>query len=212
MLHNLPVLAHTFAPMIDFWNERYSQIDYVYGTRPNAFFKQEIEKLPPGSILLPAEGEGRNAVFAAHLGWQVDAYDQTEVGQNKALQLAKNVGVSINYQVSAHDEVNLPKDHYDMCALIFTHTTPEGRRSLHQKVIAALKPGGAVLLEAFDKSQLGNESGGPQQLEMLFSLAELKEDFASMDIQLLEQKSITIDEGIYHRGQAEVVRLIARKK
>jgi len=204
-------VAHTFAPMIDFWNERYSQIDYVYGTRPNAFFKQEIEKLPPGNILLPAEGEGRNAVFAAHLGWQVDAYDQTEVGQDKALQLAKNVGVSINYKISGHQEINLPKDHYDMCALIFAHTSPDARKGLHQKVIASLKPGGIILLEAFDKSQLGNESGGPQQLDMLLSLEELETDFASLDIQLLEQKRIIIDEGIYHRGQAEVVRLIAKK-
>lgn len=52
----------------EFGDTRYGQTDFVYGTRPNQFFKEKIDKLKPGIIWLPAEGEGRNAVYAAYSG------------------------------------------------------------------------------------------------------------------------------------------------
>ena len=61
--------------MKDFWNERYGAPEYAYGTEPNVFFKQELDGLKPGRLLLPAEGEGRNGVYAAEKGWSVSAYD-----------------------------------------------------------------------------------------------------------------------------------------
>ena len=75
--------------MKNFWNERYDQDAYCYGTNPNLFFSQSLEKFSPGKILLPAEGEGRNAVFAAQKDWEVLAFDWSEAGQTKALKLAK---------------------------------------------------------------------------------------------------------------------------
>ena len=82
----------------DFWNERYSSDEYVYGTEPNQFFKEQIQKInPSGRLLLPGEGEGRNAVFAAKLGWNVDAFDQSSVAKMKAETLAKLNNVKINY-------------------------------------------------------------------------------------------------------------------
>jgi hypothetical protein len=61
--------------MIDFWNARYSAAEYAYGTEPNAFFKAQLDQLTPGRLLLPAEGEGRNAVYAAKKGWEVAAFE-----------------------------------------------------------------------------------------------------------------------------------------
>ena len=49
--------------MINFWDDRYSQPEYVYGVKPNEFFAEQIQKLTPGEIILPCEGEGRNAVL-----------------------------------------------------------------------------------------------------------------------------------------------------
>lgn len=75
--------------MQDFWNERYNREEYVYGEAPNEYFRQQLQTLTPGSILMPLEGEGRNGVYAAGLGWQVDAFDMSTEGKRKALQLAK---------------------------------------------------------------------------------------------------------------------------
>lgn len=66
------------------WNSRYSDTAYAYGKSPNQFLKEQLEKLPIGNILFPAEGEGRNAVFAATLGWKVSAFDISDEGLKKS--------------------------------------------------------------------------------------------------------------------------------
>ena len=62
------------------WDDRYSTGQYIYGKESNGFFSTELRKRIPGRILLPGEGEGRNAVHAALSGWEVDAFDQSVVG------------------------------------------------------------------------------------------------------------------------------------
>ncbi len=75
----------------EMWNKRYARTDFVYDTVPNEFFKQQLLKLTPGKILLPAEGEGRNAVFAAKKGWKVDAFDSSIEALKKAEKWAKKI-------------------------------------------------------------------------------------------------------------------------
>ena len=84
----------------DFWNSRYSEKEFAYGTDPNEFFKEQIDKIIPGRAIFLGEGEGRNAVYAAKLGWQVDAVDFSSSAKDKALKLAKENNVKINYVVS----------------------------------------------------------------------------------------------------------------
>ncbi len=83
--------------MKDFWNERYAAREYVYGKKPNQYFKKNIDGLTPVKILLPCKGEGRNAVYAAQKGWDVEAIDFSVEGKKKALSLALKNNVSINY-------------------------------------------------------------------------------------------------------------------
>tara|TARA_X000000950_G_scaffold260222_1_gene329392 strand:+ start:219 stop:527 length:309 start_codon:yes stop_codon:yes gene_type:complete len=87
--------------MKEFWDARYAQETYVYGKEPNNYFKKTLNLLKPGKILLPAEGEGRNAVHAASLGWEVFAYDFSEFAYKKAMKLAREKEVSINYQIGS---------------------------------------------------------------------------------------------------------------
>jgi 2-polyprenyl-3-methyl-5-hydroxy-6-metoxy-1,4-benzoquinol methylase len=81
-----------------FWDERYSTTEFIYGSEPNSFFKSELEKLASGKILLLGEGEGRNAVYTALNGWTVDAVDFSLKAKEKALQLAEENKVHINYK------------------------------------------------------------------------------------------------------------------
>lgn len=74
---------------INKWNDRYSKNGFAFGEAPNDYLKEQLEKLDTGTILFPAEGEGRNAVFAAKLGWTVSAFDISVEGKNKAILLAK---------------------------------------------------------------------------------------------------------------------------
>src|SRR3954453_15007439 len=103
------------------WNERYRNSEFAYGEEPNNYLKEQLEQLPIGKILFPAEGEGRNAVFAATLGWTVSAFDISVEGQRKALQLAERKKVTIDYQVGALETLHYQDGQFDAIALIYAH-------------------------------------------------------------------------------------------
>ena len=193
-----------------FWNERYQQKEYVYGVHPNHFLAEQLSEIPhPGDILFPCEGEGRNAVFAAVSGWRVGAFDYSESGKTKALHLAKKHEVNISYFISDAIHFDFGKEKYDVVAFIFAHFAPEIRGEIHQKAISSLKPGGRIIIEAFNPMQLNNSSGGPKDVSMLYTEEILRLDFQKLDIQKLETKVVDLDEGIFHRGKADVIRLLA---
>lgn len=197
--------------MKEFWNDRYSSEDFVYGKEPNEFFKSEIDKLTPGNLLLPSEGEGRNAVYAAKLNWTVDAFDQSEKGKEKCEALARENNVTVNYTVADALKIQLEDDKYDMIAFIFAHYPSSIRKQVHEKCIKALKPGGLLLLEAFNPLQLNNQSGGPKDTDMLYTADLLKGDFADMNIKYLQELTVDLSEGKHHSGKGDVVRLLATK-
>lgn len=196
----------------EMWEERYSGSEYAYGTEPNEFLKAQLAQLSPGRILLPADGEGRNGVYAATLGWEVFCLDFSQNARRKAVELAGKKGVHIHYLISDLFLYPYPQDRFGAVGLIYVHMPPEKRKQLHRHVIDSLKPGGTVILEAFNKRQLRYSSGGPRDENMLYSSAELHEDFKEMDIIYLQEEDIIVKEGLFHQGKASVVRLTAQKK
>jgi 2-polyprenyl-3-methyl-5-hydroxy-6-metoxy-1,4-benzoquinol methylase len=197
--------------MKELWDTRYQTDQYVYGRKPNGFFAEELGRITPGKILLPGEGEGRNAVHAALSGWEVDAFDQSSAGHEKAMQLAGEHHVKINYRVSGLEEMMIKTAHYDVVALIYFHAVPELRRRLHSLVQEALRPEGIIILEGFHTSQLGNNSGGPQAEELLFNFQRLRDDFSGLDQLLLEKKRVVLNEGTLHQGPANIIRFLGKK-
>jgi SAM-dependent methyltransferase len=198
--------------MSNFWNERYSEKEYIYGKDPNVFFEEQLSQLNPGTIILPCEGEGRNAVYAASLGWNVRAFDSSDAGKMKALQLALNKEVIINYVIDDAVTVTYPEDSADVVAFIYAHFPPSIRKQIHQKAIHWLKPGGKIIIEAFHPNQLQNNSGGPKELSMLYTEEMIKEDFEGSKIELLQTTQTILEEGKYHEGKADIIRFIAVKE
>jgi SAM-dependent methyltransferase len=194
-----------------FWDKRYSSIGFVYGTEPNTFFKDELDKLKAGNILLLGEGEGRNAVYAAAKGWNVDAVDFSTIAKKKALKLAEENSVSINYEITDLSEYKPKSNYYDATAIIFLHLNPKIRSDVHSKVVDSLIPGGTLIIEVYEKEQLGKDSGGPKNIDMLYSKEELKDDFKKMKIIVLGKEIITLNESEQHAGEAVVLRLIGIK-
>ncbi|MDO6439071.1 class I SAM-dependent methyltransferase [Cyclobacterium sp. 1_MG-2023] len=199
------------------WNERYGEEDYAYGETPNVFFEEKIKELKTGKILLPAEGEGRNAVFAAKLGWSVFAFDQSEEGKKKAMKLAKKNGVTIDYQVGDLGAVNFPQEEFDVIGLIYAHFPANLKSAYHKILDGYLKKGGFVVFEAFSKNNLtyrakNEKIGGPRDLDSLFSIEEIKADFSNYEILQLEEKEVELGEGLYHNGKGSVIRFVGKKK
>ena len=197
--------------MKEFWNERFAGEEFVYGKEPNNFFKEEINKLEPGKLLLIGEGEGRNAVYAAQKGWSVDAFDWSAEAKKKAEKFAEEKNVKINYNVQELESFSVKENHYDAAGIIFVHLDEELREVVHQKIIKALKPGGAVIMEVYEKEQMKYDSGGPKSLDLLYSLEDVFEDFQDFDFQIFSKEIIYLNESPKHEGNAAVIRLSARK-
>lgn len=197
--------------MKEMWNERFAVEEYVYGKEPNRFFKEQIDKLTPGKILMLAEGEGRNGVYAAKLGWQVDAVDLSEKAKEKALVLAAENGVPINYEISFLDEYQFKDDTYDAVGIFFLHLTDEETERIAEKAIKSLKPGGKLIVEVYEKDQLKYNSGGPRVPELLYSLEDFMNYFNELDFDLFKKEIVSLSEGPLHNGEAAVIRFVGTK-
>lgn len=203
-------------PWKEKWNERYGMESYAYGTEPNEFLEDQLKALKPGRILFPAEGEGRNAVFAAKNGWEVSAFDFSHEAQKKAQKLAETNEVNIDYHLGELSEMQYEVESFDCIALIFAHFPGPVKSTIHKKLLTLLKKGGTVIFEAFSKKHLYYQNlnakvGGPKDLETLFSIAEIEEDFKEFTVKMLEEKEINLSEGQYHQGKGSVIRFVGIK-
>ncbi|AWM31613.1 class I SAM-dependent methyltransferase [Hymenobacter nivis] len=197
---------------VNFWNVRYAEEAYAYGTEPNAYFRQRLDALPPGRLLLLAEGEGRNAVYAAQCGWEVTAVDFSAEARAKALRLAGAQGVRLDYQVAGLMALGWRRPgHYDAVGFIYAHLAPADRRAVHAAAAASLAPGGHLFLETFSPQQLGLPSGGPRVAGIRYEPAALAGDFAGLALLENQTLGVMLREGSFHAGPASVVRLLATR-
>lgn len=197
--------------MKQFWNERYAEHEFAYGKEPNQFLKEHIHLLPKGKVLFVAEGEGRNAVFAAKNGLQVYAFDYSDSGRNKAKDLASENNVVIDYEVSDVLQLSYKKNSFDAIVFIFAHFPSDIRKKAHEELLSLVKPNGKIVFEAFSKEQLKYTSGGPKESAMLFSEDEVRKEFVNVTFDFLETELVVLNEGQYHQGEGKVIRFIGTK-
>ena len=214
---NTVIKNNSMNKTADSWNNRYSSVEYVYGVDPNVYLKEQLEKLPVGHILFAGEGEGRNAVYAAKLGWKVSAFDMSSEGKRKAQLLALKNNVHFDYYVGELHEMNYENEQFDVIALIFTHFPQEIRLSIHKMLINHLRPGGTIILEAFSKNHIGYQAvnpnaGGPKSFNVLYTVEDIKHDFENFEIIELNETEVYLKEGSHHDGLSSVIRFIGKKK
>jgi len=193
------------------WNERYASNEFAYGTEPNLFLAQNATLLT-SPVLSLAEGEGRNAVFLASLGLDVLGVDASDVGLAKAQKLAASRGLAIRTEVADLASYEPPENHFGSVISISAHLPSHLRNRLYHLVELSLRPSGVILLEAYAKSQISRNTGGPKDPDMLMDLAELKQQFPNCEPILAQEIEREVIEGEFHTGLACVVQFIARKK
>ena len=197
--------------MKQFWNDRYTKSEFAYGKEPNQFLKKHIHLFPKGKVLFVAEGEGRNAVFAAKNGLQVYAFDYSDSGQKKAMVLASENNVVIDYEVSDVLQLSYEKNSFDAIVFIFAHFPSDIRKKAHEELLSLVKPNGKIVFEAFSKEQLKYTSGGPKESAMLFSEDEVRKEFVNVTFDFLKTQLVMLNEGPYHQGEGKVIRFIGTK-
>jgi 2-polyprenyl-3-methyl-5-hydroxy-6-metoxy-1,4-benzoquinol methylase len=199
-----------------FWNDRYDESDYAYGTTPNQFLTEQQHRLKPGmKTLVVGDGEGRNGVWLATQGLDVLSIDLSPVGLEKAQALANQHQVQIQTQCADLTTWDWVVAEYDLVVSIYVHFAPEVRPQIHRSMLQSLKPGGLIVLEAFNLEQLQYQqeynSGGPSIPAMLYEPEMLHQDFAGGEIVELTETITELHEGQYHDGKASVVRLVLQR-
>lgn len=203
--------------MSEFWDDRFRGEAYAYGTEPNRFFASQLARIPQGArVLFVAEGEGRNAVYAAGLGYAVHAFDTSGEGRRKALALAEARGVPLAYEIADSRTVNFPSGHFAGVVLVFAHLPGPFRRAVHGRLLSFLAPGGHIILEGFSLAHQAHQqvnplAGGPLDADRLYTLKDIRDDFDGLDAIVLEEVEASLDEGAYHQGRASLVRFVGQK-
>jgi SAM-dependent methyltransferase len=196
------------------WNRRFEGDEFLFGTEPNAWLKDQSAHWPAGArVLCVADGEGRNSVWLARQGVLVDAFDIAEVGVAKARRLAADAGVVVNYTVADGDAYAWPEAAYDGVAAIFIQfADPALRQRLFSRMVASLKPGGTLVLQGYTPRQLDYGTGGPPQASHLYTPAMLREAFSELDMVELREYEADVAEGSGHRGRSALIGLVARRR
>ena len=194
------------------WDERFSQHEPVYGEAPNSFLAAQAARFQPGmELLAPADGYGRNGIWLAKQGFKVHTVDLSLVGVERARKSAQAAGVAMIIEQADLATWNWPVNHFDGVFAIFLHLPPPDRAKVHASMLRAAKPGGLIILEAFSPAQLRHTSGGPKQVDLLYTAEILRQDFFPAEPLLLEEIETHITEGHMHSGPAAVVQALFRK-
>ena len=195
------------------WNARFSGDGWAYGKEPNEWLKMTI-KPGTGKALVPADGEGRNAVWIASQGYDTTVFDLSDVGKEKCALLAKERGVEVRYEVDDLALRDFSKQEYDLIACSWFHVPWDIFCEHYPRMLASLKPGGEFICEGYHTSQIEMTSGGPKSLDLLWDLEEVM-DVISAGFTTIHAavETVELDESDLHRGRAHVVRLhLAKRK
>jgi cyclopropane fatty-acyl-phospholipid synthase-like methyltransferase len=195
------------------WDKRYGGDEYLFGTAPNAFLAAQQQRLQAGqSALCVADGEGRNSVWLAHQGLNVSAFDISPVGVDKARKLAVAQGVTVNHEISDVAGWAWPKAAFDVVVAIFVQfADPQLRAFMFKAMLESLKPGGLLLVQGYTPKQLDYKTGGPPEVDHLYTEALLRDAFSACEILELRAHESEIHEGARHIGMSGLVDLVARK-
>ena len=195
----------------DFWNEKFANTEYAYGTEPNEFLAASVAKLKPGAALSLAEGEGRNAVWLAQQGFTVSSIEQSEKGVAKTLRLALQRGVIVMAERGELETFHIQPNSWDLIVSVYAHTPQELRRKLHRQVVAGLKPGGVFILEAYTPAQIPNNTGGPKDASIMPTAELLRSELNGLVFDHIAEVERDVVEGSLHTGTAQVVQVVAHR-
>lgn len=199
--------------MHNLWDERYAGEEYFFGTEPNAFLVSQRHLLKPGmSCLAVADGEGRNGVWLAQQGLQVLSVEASVVALEKAQKLARQRGVTVEFEQADLAQWQWGDDRFDVVAAIFIQFAPPGlREQMFEGIKRCLKSGGLLLLQGYTPRQLEYKTGGPPVAENMYTEALLRKSFGDMEILHLREHDEHIGEGTGHSGMSALIDLVARK-
>ena len=174
------------------WDERYSTKELVWTGRANQFIEHNLADLEPGSAIDLGAGEGRNAVWLAKRGWKVTAVDFSQVGLDKARQLATDNSVEVNIEC-ADATTYEPAGPVDLVVLSYLQLGQQERRTILEHAVTWLKPGGTLFIIAHDRSNVNDGYGGPSMPDVCYAVEETTDAIRGLDISVAEVAERQVD-------------------
>lgn len=205
-----PPLSPLTTPL-EFWEARFAGSELVYGAEANTFLAQQVAGLPPGTALCLAEGQGRNALHLARLGHRVIVQDLSSNGLATARTLAAAEGLAVETICGDLADYRPEPESVDLLVAIWMQIPRVLRAEVIPRMVAACRPGGLLILEAYTPLQLGRSSGGPQVLDLLVEPADLLIDAQGLELLHWQEGCREISEGPAHRGLSATVQLVGRR-
>jgi SAM-dependent methyltransferase len=195
------------------WQARFATPDYAFGKEPNYFLRSCRKLLPPhGWALAVADGEGRNGVWLAEQGLDVVSLDFSPAAQSKARALAAERAVTVNFVQADVHAWDYPQAAFDVVVEIFAQFSPPAERAIKWRGMRrTLKSGGLLIIVGYTPKQLQYGTGGPKQVEKLYTRAMLDREFGDFrDLTVVEEER-EMREGASHAGLSAVIGLTAAK-
>jgi SAM-dependent methyltransferase len=195
------------------WESRFRAPGYQFGKEPNAFLKAQAHRLPAtGSALSVADGEGRNGVWLAEQGLDVVAIDFSPAAIEKSRALAAERGVRLRTEIADVTTWRWPATAYDVVVAIFVQVVfPAERMKFFANLKGVLRPGGLLLMQGYRPEQLAYRTGGPPEVERLYTRSLLQDSFGDMAQLEIHEHDSVIGEGAAHVGMSALIDLVARK-
>jgi SAM-dependent methyltransferase len=195
------------------WEARYAVPEYAFGKEPNYFLRSCKKLLPPsGRVLAVSDGEGRNGVWLAEQGLDVLSLDFSPSAQKKARALAAERHVDVTFVQADVHTWDYPAAAFDVVVEIFTQfSSPAERAVKWAGMRRALKSGGLLILQGYTPKQLEYGTGGPKQIENLYTRAMIETAFGDFrGLKILEEER-EIHEGTSHGGMSAMIGLTGTK-
>lgn len=185
-----------------YWDARFAEDGFAYGTEPNDFLRLVADRLPGGDALCLCEGEGRNATFLAQRGMRTTAMDFSAVALRKAEGLAAQRGLRLQILCCDLAGFDPGAGRWDVITMIFGQPDPLLRRALYARLAACLRPGGALVLETKVEEDAASDSRYPGSSVLCAELLGL--DFA-----IARDSTRVLREGRYHDGEQRTAQILA---
>lgn len=172
------------------WNARYAAVPLLWKVDPGPFLGGEVGDRLPGRALDLGAGEGRNSIWLAQRGWHTTAVDFSDVAVERGRRMAEEVGVAASITFVEADLAGFdpaPLGPFDLVLLLFVHPPPVERRSLLGRSVAALAPGGMVLVAGYDRANAAEGNEGVRDPAILYTPEEIVADLAGLRVERAEQ-------------------------
>ncbi len=181
------------------WNEKYADADFTLPEEPIPELERRIGTLPEGRALDVATGDGRNAIFLAECGYDVDAIDVADAALERAAERADRRGVEVNWIRADVEEHTFEREAYDLVTVSFFAAL-----GLLPELKEALAPGGVLVYEHHLRSSERAEVG-PSSDRYRFRSNDLLRACLDLTVMYYEERRRSVI-----GGDAAVATVVAR--